>query len=181
MSSEDWTAVGTIALAVVTVVYVRLTNSISKAAERSAKAAERSAEDARRAAEAMEATIPISFAAAPDMSKGRHGWAVRNTGGNVWFHGVVAYRCTVVGGGAQEQVRPGPVTLVQFEQRGGQVWPVRLHKGENTGAMWPNMERVKSAHLRVIYSIRLDGEREGCFCQMMSPGDYREDGLIQPV
>lgn len=98
VDASSWTAIGTIALAVVTLVYVLLTGRLLSESRRTAQAAVRSAEAAQRAAELsadalrLEAMPVVTVSIGGSSSGGVHSIKpkLRNSGRSVAVH------CTIV-------------------------------------------------------------------------------------
>jgi hypothetical protein len=89
LSAPQWTAVGTIALTLVTMVYVALSGLNLRTSRRAAQAAERAAEAARDTAAAQRAGVQVDFAAeCVFLGRGLAALRVENTGATIYLHGV---------------------------------------------------------------------------------------------
>jgi len=158
LTSAQWTAVGTIALVIVTAIYVLLTGRVARHARRSAAAAERAAEAAREAASATRANVPVDFRIDCILfGRGRHGAGivrVESAAATVYLQELLL----------ESLWGPGLEPLssdVQCPPGSGMTVPAVLHRGNAAIFGWPVdiPPRISSAWFKVGYSFDPEGER----------------------
>jgi hypothetical protein len=155
--ASEWTAIGTVALTLVTIVYVVITRNMAKSAAASAASA---AEAANRLARIAEAALDVDFSAKYDRESSALGnrWIVLEcVGSKVFLHGVELYLAVYF--------VPGDDTLKfatgTLEVDDPEHLPALLHRGEWAHLRWSHgevdPERHASGQLTVEYSLDTEG------------------------
>lgn len=151
--ASEWTAIGTIALSLVTIVYVVITGRIARSAATSAASAKDAAEAAARSARIAEAGLHVDFAARYDHESSKLGnrWIeLECTGGTVYFHGGVLDLAVFFPPGGEKNPK---FALGRLEVDDPQELPALMHKGEWAHLRWSHgdidLERHASGTLTI--------------------------------
>lgn len=139
LDDSEWTAIGTIGLVIVTLVYVVLTAYIAKKAATSAKSAETSATGALRAAQAAEratvlaeAGLNIDFVARYDEMAEGPCLFLTSLGSRVIVDGAEFGGVLYLTNGEKQEIRS-----VELDWMAPNHGPERVHKGELLMFHWP--------------------------------------------
>jgi len=158
--ASEWTAIGTIALSLVTIVYVVVTGRIARSAAKSAASAKDAAEAAARSARIAEAGLYVDFAARYDHESSKLGnrWIeLECTGGTVYFHGAQLDLAVYFPPG-DEKLKFAAGT---FEVDDPPKLPALMHRGEWAHLRWAwgevDLERHVSGTLTIEYSLQEAG------------------------
>jgi hypothetical protein len=187
LSTEAWTAIGTIAITVVGITTLVMNGRLGYHTKRSAEAAERAAVATRDAVSAQLATVGVDFKIevwlTPEGDDFPTVVRVECDGATTWVHGVQIERLWVAN-------QPSAANDVTCTPHDVSPLPACLHRGEAIIAIWPDAPSMPApwdswwGTAKVLYSFDRDGEQVS-ITRRFGPGTppqaaKRVDPLLDP-